>query len=382
MPGLFPNPSASPETFRPGDQVRWYVGDAHISPYVGVVTQVHPGIQKVDVEFPVGGNQRMSPEDLILVTRFMGEAPLRGDWGYDSYDRARSDDGYGTLKQNLRQMAQRVVSKKASQDGKPMASVIAEKFAAEVIDELASDVVERKGKGMSDVGAYQDLYPKYASKCSDAFLRGAVRKIYAATKVGQWTVNNTELKEWSERDRNSVVLEDKRTGNSIMEWWDEDVHQAVEDGFLTMGKGKDRLHQDAVDYANERQMKPRPSAFWHKAFQDAEKARREEHEEAPVSERSAASQLFDAQGNFTGKIPKEAVRDCSGPGKADEAVEAWRKKLNFEVPRDKAIRYLKEFGAWPLEELNEMDDDDIAKKVLWIACGDIKENGKWLGLVH
>jgi hypothetical protein len=278
----------------------------------------------------------MSPEDLILVTRFVGEATIKPDGAdYSSYDKARSDESYGTLKQNLRDMAKMVVSKKASQ-GKPLATAIAEKFASEVVDELASDVTECVGKGLSDAATYQSVYAKYASKCSDAFLRGAVRRVYAAAvpgrpgafdyktvyvdtekglkdaerlqregwkiirsglhmiqferpkdgksveaaQVGRWTTSNTELKEWSERDRNSVVLEDKASGNSIMEWWDEAVEEAVTDGFLTMNKGKDRLHQSAVDYANEHQLKPKPSDFWHKAFQDAEKFRSEDKDAA------------------------------------------------------------------------------------------------------
>lgn len=276
MPGLFPNPSAAPEAFQPGDQVRWYVGDAHISPYVGVVTEVHPGIQKVDVEFPVGGNQRMSPEDLILVTRFTGAAPLSGDTGYSSHDKARSDKGYGTLKQNLREMARSVASRKASEDGKPMATVIAERFASEVVDDLAFDIYACAGKGLSDVSAYQRIYGKYASRCSDAFLRGAVRKVYAAMSgAPRWSTSNTELKEWHERDRNSVILEDKASGNSIMEWWDEGVHEAVEDGFLTMGKGKNRLHQDAVDYANDHRLRPMSSEQWAKGSVVREQQRRE-----------------------------------------------------------------------------------------------------------
>lgn len=98
---------------------------------------------------------------------------------------------------------------------------------------------------------------------------------------------------------------------------------------------------------------------------------------------AAAKQMFDEYGNFHGKIPKEAVRDCSAPGQdAGEAVEHWRKKLNFEVPRQKAIQYLREFGAWPIDELNTMDDTDLAEKVLWLACGDIREHGEWHGLTH
>jgi len=181
MPGLFPNPSATPEAFRPGDQVRWYVGDAHISPYVGTVTAIHPGIVKVDVEFPVGGNQRLSPEDLILVTRFVGEAVLDDEiGGYSGYDKSRSQEGYGTFDQNLRGMARMLASRKASEEGVPPARYLAERFAAEVVEPVAEDALECKRKGLTDAGAYQALYKKYASECSDVFLRNAVRKIYAA----------------------------------------------------------------------------------------------------------------------------------------------------------------------------------------------------------
>jgi len=93
--------------------------------------------------------------------------------------------------------------------------------------------------------------------------------------------------------------------------------------------------------------------------------------------------MFDEHGYYIGKkFPKSCIEDCTRPGSCDDAVEYWQKKLNFNVPRDLAISYLKEFGAWEIEELNEMDDITISQYVLWIACGDIKENGEWLGLVH
>jgi len=183
MPGLFPNPSAASEAFQPGDQVRWYVGDAHISPYVGVVVHLHPGIQKVDVDFPVGGVTRLSPEDLILVTRFVGETTSAPDGGdYSGYDKTRSDKAYGTFDQNLRDMAKSVASKKASSEGKSSAQAVAERFAADVVEDLAADVAECVSSGIKDVEAYQKLYPKYASKCSDAFLRGSVKRVYAVAQ--------------------------------------------------------------------------------------------------------------------------------------------------------------------------------------------------------
>lgn len=51
-------------------------------------------------------------------------------------------------------------------------------------------------------------------------------------------VNNFEVETWFERDRASVILKlkDGITVNEAMpdlpEWWDEDVHEAIEDGFL------------------------------------------------------------------------------------------------------------------------------------------------------
>ena len=67
-------------------------------------------------------------------------------------------------------------------------------------------------------------------------------------------------------------------------------------------------------------------------------------------------------------IPAEAIRDCSGPGRADEAVAHWRERLGFTVNRERAIRGLAEYGAWEREELAAKGDDDLADIVLWLAC--------------
>lgn len=97
---------------------------------------------------------------------------------------------------------------------------------------------------------------------------------------------------------------------------------------------------------------------------------------------------FDPNGNFIGEFPAECVSDCSAQGSVDESVAYWLKRLSFEVPRERAIKWLKEFGAWPLDTdeydkgLNDMSDEEIASKVLWLACGDIKESGEWFGLSH
>jgi hypothetical protein len=59
------------------------------------------------------------------------------------------------------------------------------------------------------------------------------------------TVDNTEVATWFERDRAQVTLTDKRTGAELLDLWDEDVAQAVEDGFLDPRD----WHGSAYEYA-------------------------------------------------------------------------------------------------------------------------------------
>jgi len=49
---------------------------------------------------------------------------------------------------------------------------------------------------------------------------------------GSLKLRDTEIETWFERDRAWVALCDKKTGNYLIEWWDESVEEAVEDGFL------------------------------------------------------------------------------------------------------------------------------------------------------
>jgi len=58
-------------------------------------------------------------------------------------------------------------------------------------------------------------------------------------------IKQTQLNTWFERDRQHVALLDARNDNTIVEWWDEEVSEAIEDGFLTSRN----LHGSAYDYA-------------------------------------------------------------------------------------------------------------------------------------
>jgi hypothetical protein len=96
-----------------------------------------------------------------------------------------------------------------------------------------------------------------------------------------------------------------------------------------------------------------------------------------------AKKWFDKSGYLLGAIPKDAVSDCTTPGQdASPSVEYWVKKLGFTVPRDKATQYLKTFGEWSTRELQGKSDEDLTSTVFWIACGYIKDNGEWFGLVE
>jgi hypothetical protein len=91
---------------------------------------------------------------------------------------------------------------------------------------------------------------------------------------------------------------------------------------------------------------------------------------------------FDSQGYFLGVLPEDCIADCSHSGPCDADVEYWRRRLDFEVPREAAIAYFREFGAWTAEELAAKTDEELAELVLWSACCDIRESGEWFGLVH
>lgn len=58
-------------------------------------------------------------------------------------------------------------------------------------------------------------------------------------------IDQTRLETWFERDRQHVALIDSRNDETIVEWWDEAVTEAIEDGFLVSRN----LHASAYDYA-------------------------------------------------------------------------------------------------------------------------------------
>lgn len=94
------------------------------------------------------------------------------------------------------------------------------------------------------------------------------------------------------------------------------------------------------------------------------------------------SPFFDNYGNFLVTLPKECVADCFHQGECHDDVVHWQNKLGFSVPREKAIDWLRSTGGWDGGELRAMKDEELAQKVLWLACADMKEQGDWYGLVN
>ncbi|HVB56998.1 MAG TPA: hypothetical protein VNE63_11275 [Candidatus Acidoferrales bacterium] len=58
------------------------------------------------------------------------------------------------------------------------------------------------------------------------------------------SIDETQLETWFERDRAWVALQ-TLDGETILEWWDEAVSEAIEDGFLNPR----RYHESAYEYA-------------------------------------------------------------------------------------------------------------------------------------
>ena len=58
-------------------------------------------------------------------------------------------------------------------------------------------------------------------------------------------ISETELHTWFERDRAHVELRDRLNDETIIEWWDEAVNEAIEDGFLNPRD----YHSSAYEYA-------------------------------------------------------------------------------------------------------------------------------------
>jgi hypothetical protein len=100
---------------------------------------------------------------------------------------------------------------------------------------------------------------------------------YDAATYVEVGIDDTDLETWFERDRAHVDLRDK-DGNTIYEWWDDAVEQAIQDGFLRMHpmggrRGERALHESAFEYAEEMGFFPTEEVLTNAAYEAEMNAR-------------------------------------------------------------------------------------------------------------
>lgn len=176
MPALFPMMSAA-ETWRPGDCVRKWITESAVTPFTGLVTAVVPATCKIWVQWPIEHSQE-DPEHLIRVNPLFAGMPVAlQDKGYSSYEKERSKKRFGPSPLPERTKAGQLPLMRTAATQK-MAIRIAHDFADNTIGQVVKDVAACKDQGLSDVRAYDYVYRKYGSYCSDHVVRMAVEKVY------------------------------------------------------------------------------------------------------------------------------------------------------------------------------------------------------------
>ena len=166
MPALYPMMSAA-EDYKPGDCVRKFITDRNCTPFVGVVCQVVPATQKVWVQWPTEKASE-SPETLVKVNPALGMPTALTDTGYSSYETERSKKQFGPspLKPRPETAYER------------MGIRVAHTYATVTVGNLVDEIATCASEGLTDVQAYDRVWRKYGSTCSDHVVRMSVDRVY------------------------------------------------------------------------------------------------------------------------------------------------------------------------------------------------------------
>lgn len=84
-----------------------------------------------------------------------------------------------------------------------------------------------------------------------------------------------------------------------------------------------------------------------------------------------------SSGRIEFQLPKEAIEQCHHSGPCDSDVEHWQPILDLNLDRAVMIQELLEYGAWSTEELNDLTNEELEHKFIWIASGDIQDSEEW-----
>lgn len=166
MPALYPS-AVRPEDFKIGDQVKWFISESAISPYIGRVYAINPKTVKIWVTWPIGGNTQHGPEELLLVPPEQGLSAITqpAPGGYN-WEVQKSEKIFGKL-------TPAVV---APADMKKMASALVETHMAEEVTRFASAC---KDYGYPDVITHDRLSSVYGTVASPEVLKQALRQVYS-----------------------------------------------------------------------------------------------------------------------------------------------------------------------------------------------------------
>lgn len=72
------------------------------------------------------------------------------------------------------------------------------------------------------------------------------------------------------------------------------------------------------------------------------------------------------------EFPQDLIDDAPSQGPFDEYAEYIIENFHIEMSLEDSIKFLKEYGAWDNEELQDLDRN--IERVLWLSILDCKEN--------
>lgn len=68
-------------------------------------------------------------------------------------------------------------------------------------------------------------------------------------------------------------------------------------------------------------------------------------------------------------LPSDCKEQCSASGDQYNTCAEWVEILGLNIPREKCISELKDFGTWDDDELEDDSDIELNIKYLWISAG-------------
>ena len=168
MSGIYPNAAANAEDFNVNQPVVHHINSKEVNRPVGRVVDIDAKANKVWVQFPMGDKMQIDPTELMKVSDQPNMKPVETD---------------GTVTPKVIKLAESIIAAKINVSEEDyhtqkMASSVAHRYATDKVDLLCADVVSCKEAGKGEMATYNEIYSKYASTCSDDFIKGAIEKVY------------------------------------------------------------------------------------------------------------------------------------------------------------------------------------------------------------